>query len=111
MTSSRASHSADNPFGLDRGLAPFIDDEDADISRAIAAKNAEMLHHNAIVAGGILRGIWGTDRDAVLQQTAHWASTPRSPRWRRSSANNWAITSTTCSIPEPRAKRVEFAPV
>jgi len=52
----------DNLFGLHRGLEPFIEDEDAEVmdtgGKAIAARDAEMLHHNGIVVSGVLRGIW-----------------------------------------------------
>lgn len=55
----------DNLFGLHRGLEPFVEDDDAEVmdtgGRAIPASEAEMLHHNAIVAGGVLRGIWEFD--------------------------------------------------
>jgi hypothetical protein len=60
----------DNLFGLHRGLAPFVDDDDAEVmdtsGRAIAAKDAEMLHHNAILAGGMLRGIWEYDGSRIV---------------------------------------------
>jgi hypothetical protein len=61
----------DNLFGLHRGLAPFLDDAAAaevmDTSgRAIAAKDAEMLHHNAILANGALRGIWEFDGERIV---------------------------------------------
>lgn len=60
----------DNLFGLHRGLAPFLDDDSAEVmdtsGRAIAAKDAEMLHHNAILCGGILRGIWEFDGDRIV---------------------------------------------
>lgn len=60
----------DNLFGLHRGLAPFLDDEDAEVmdtnGRAIPAKDAEMLHHNAILSGGILRGIWEFDGNRIV---------------------------------------------
>jgi hypothetical protein len=60
----------DNLFGLHRGLAPFTDDDDAEVmdtsGRAIAAKDAEMLHHNAILAGGMLRGIWEYDGEQIV---------------------------------------------
>jgi hypothetical protein len=60
----------DNLFGLHRGLAPFIDDDDAEVmdtsGRAIRAKDAEMLHHNAILANGMLRGIWEYDGSRIV---------------------------------------------
>jgi hypothetical protein len=60
----------DNLFGLHRGLAPFIDDDGAEVmdtsGRAIPAKDAEMLHHNAILSGGILRGIWEFDGERIV---------------------------------------------
>jgi hypothetical protein len=60
----------DNLFGLHRGLAPFIDDEDAEVmdtsGRAVAAEDAEMLHHNAIVANRMLRGIWEFDGERIV---------------------------------------------
>jgi hypothetical protein len=69
----------DNLFGLHRGLAPFIDDESAEVmdtsGRAIAAKDAEMLHHNAIVSGGVLRGIWEFDGERIV-----WKSFGKPPR-------------------------------
>jgi hypothetical protein len=60
----------DNLFGLHRGLEPFVDDEDAEVmdtgGRAIPASEAEMLHHNAIVAGSVLRGIWEFDGEQII---------------------------------------------
>jgi len=60
----------DNLFGLHRGLGPFIDDENAEVmdtsGRAIPARDAEMLHHNAILSGGILRGIWEFDGERIV---------------------------------------------
>jgi hypothetical protein len=60
----------DNLFGLHRGLAPFIDDDAAKVmdtsGRATPARDAEMLHHNAILAGGILRGIWEFDGERIV---------------------------------------------
>jgi hypothetical protein len=63
----------DNLFGLHRGLEPFVEDEDAEVmdtgGRAIPASEAEMLHHNAIVAGGVLRGIWEFDGEKIVSKT------------------------------------------
>ena len=36
--------------------------------RAAAAKEVEMLHHNAIVAGGVLRGIWEFDGENIVMK-------------------------------------------
>jgi len=62
----------DNLFGLHRGLEPFVEDEDAEVmdtgGRAIPASEAEMLHHNAIVSGGVLRGIWEFDGDRIVSK-------------------------------------------
>jgi hypothetical protein len=62
----------DNLFGLHRGLEPFVEDEDAEVmdtgGRAIPASEAEMLHHNAIVAGGVLRGIWEFDGYRIVSK-------------------------------------------
>jgi hypothetical protein len=62
----------DNLFGLHRGLEPFIDDDDAEVmdtgGRAANAKEAEMLHHNAIVAGEVLRGIWEYDGARIVMK-------------------------------------------
>jgi hypothetical protein len=62
----------DNLFGLHRGLEPFLDDDDAEVmdtgGRAIPAKDAEMLHHNAIVVGGVLRGIWEFDGERIVMR-------------------------------------------
>ncbi len=63
----------DNLFGLHRGLEPFVEDEDAEVmdtgGRAIPASEAEMLHHNAIVVGGVLRGIWEFDGEKIVSKT------------------------------------------
>jgi len=60
----------DNLFGLHRGLEPFVEDEDAEVmdtgGKAIPASEAEMLHHNAIVAGNVLRGIWEFDGERIV---------------------------------------------
>jgi hypothetical protein len=60
----------DNLFGLHRGLGPFVEDDDAEVmdtgGKAIPASEAEMLHHNAIVAGGVLRGIWEFDGEGIV---------------------------------------------
>jgi Winged helix DNA-binding domain len=60
----------DNLFGLHRGLAPFVDDDSAEVmdtsGRAIAAKDAEMLHHNAILVNGMLHGIWEFDGEWIV---------------------------------------------
>jgi hypothetical protein len=62
----------DNLFGLHRGLAPFLDDDSAEVmdtsGRAIPAKDAEMLHHNAILANGTLRGIWEFDGVRIVSK-------------------------------------------
>ena len=62
----------DNLFGLHRGLATFIDDDSAEVmdtsGKAIPAKDAEMLHHNAILAGGVLRGIWEFDGERIVSK-------------------------------------------
>lgn len=66
----------DNLFGLHRGLEPFLGDDAAEVmdtgGRAIDAAGAGMLHHNAIVAGGRLRGIWEFDgqriRGAIIRR-------------------------------------------
>ncbi len=59
----------DNLFGLHRGLEPFVEDDDAEVmdtgGKAVPAKDAQMLHHNAIVAGGVLHGIWEFDGDRI----------------------------------------------
>ena len=59
----------DNLFGLHRGLEPFVKDDDAEVmdtgGKAVPAKDAQMLHHNAIVAGGALLGIWEFDGDRI----------------------------------------------
>lgn len=59
----------DNLFGLHRGLEPFLGDDAAEVmdtsGRAIDAAGAGMLHHNAIVAGGMLRGIWEFDGESI----------------------------------------------
>jgi hypothetical protein len=63
----------DNLFGLHRGLAPFLDDDDAEVmdtsGRAILARDAEMLHHNAILCGGVLRGIWEFDGERIVSKS------------------------------------------
>jgi DNA glycosylase AlkZ-like len=60
----------DNLFGLHRGLDPFVEDHDAEVmdtgGKAVSAKDAEMLHHNGIVAGGVLRGIWEFDGERIV---------------------------------------------
>ncbi|MEA2238950.1 MAG: hypothetical protein QOC81_3674 [Thermoanaerobaculia bacterium] len=60
----------DNLFGLHRGLEPFIEDDDAEVmdtsGKGVPAKDAGMLHHNAIVAGGGLRGIWEFDGEKIV---------------------------------------------
>ena len=60
----------DNLFGLHRGLEPFVEDDDAEVmdtgGKAVPAKDAQMLHHNAIVIGGVLRGIWEFDGDRIV---------------------------------------------
>ena len=60
----------DNLFCLHRGLEPFVEDDDAEVmdtsGRAVSAKETEMLHHNAIVAGGVLRGIWEFDGERIV---------------------------------------------
>jgi hypothetical protein len=60
----------DNLLGLHRGLVPFLDDDDAEVmdtsGRAIPAKDAEMPHHNAVLAGDILRGIWEFDGSRIV---------------------------------------------
>jgi hypothetical protein len=60
----------DNLLGLHRGLAPFLDDDDAEVmdtsGRAVPAKDAEMLHHNAILANGMLCGIWEFDGERIV---------------------------------------------
>jgi hypothetical protein len=60
----------DNLFGLHRALEPFVEDEDAEVmdtgGRAVKAKDAEMLHHNAILAGGVLHGIWEFDGERIV---------------------------------------------
>ncbi|HEX3070762.1 MAG TPA: crosslink repair DNA glycosylase YcaQ family protein [Thermoanaerobaculia bacterium] len=60
----------DNLFGLHRGLEPFVEDDDAEVmdtgGKAVPAKDALMLHHNAIVTGGVLRGIWEFDGERVV---------------------------------------------
>ncbi len=59
----------DNLFGLHRGLDSFIDAGIGEVmdtnGRAIDANNAAMLHHNAIVSGGTLRGIWEFDGERI----------------------------------------------
>lgn len=59
----------DNLFGLHRGLDPFLGDEAAEVmdtsGKATDAAGAGMLHHNAIVAGGELRGIWEFDGEHI----------------------------------------------
>jgi hypothetical protein len=69
----------DNLFGLHRGLEPFIEDEDAEVmetsGKAIPARAAEMLHHNAILAGGVLRGIWEFDGERIVAKI--FGKTPR----------------------------------
>jgi hypothetical protein len=60
----------DNLFGLHRALQPFVEDEDAEVmvtsGKAVSASQTEMLHHNAIVASGILRGIWEYDGEQIV---------------------------------------------
>jgi len=60
----------DNLFCLHRGLEPFVEDDDAEVmdtsGRAVSAKETEMLHHNAIIAGGVLRGIWEFDGERIV---------------------------------------------
>jgi hypothetical protein len=60
----------DNLFGLHRGLEPFVEDDDAEVmdtgGKAVPAKDAQMLHHNAIVVGGVLRGIWEFDGERIV---------------------------------------------
>jgi hypothetical protein len=60
----------DNLFGLHRGLEPFVEDDDAEVmdtsGKAAPAKDAEMLHHNAIVSGGVLRGVWEFDGSHIV---------------------------------------------
>jgi len=62
----------DNLFGLHRGLEPFVEDDDAEVmdtgGKAVPAKDAQMLHHNAIVAGGVLRGIWEFDGERIVMK-------------------------------------------
>lgn len=68
----------DNLFGLHRGLEPFVDDDDAEVmdtgGRAIPASEAEMLHHNAIVADGVLRGIWEFNGQRIVAKVFGKAS-------------------------------------
>jgi len=60
----------DNLFCLHRGLEPFVEDDDAEVmdtsGKAVNASQTEMLHHNAIVAGGVLRGIWEFDGERIV---------------------------------------------
>ncbi len=60
----------DNLFGLHRGLEPFVEDDEAEVmdtgGKAVPAKDALMLHHNAIVVGGVLRGIWEFDGERII---------------------------------------------
>jgi hypothetical protein len=62
----------DNLFGLHRGLEPFVEDDDAEVmdtgGKSVPAKDAQMLHHNAIVSGGILRGIWEFDGERIVMK-------------------------------------------
>jgi hypothetical protein len=43
--------------------------------KAVPAKDAQMLHHNAIVAGGVLRGIWEFDGERIAVKP--FGKTPR----------------------------------
>jgi hypothetical protein len=60
----------DNLLGLHRGLELFIDSDDAEVmdtsGKPANASEVEMLHHNAIVSGGVLRGIWEFDGERVF---------------------------------------------
>ncbi|MGH7486565.1 MAG: DNA glycosylase AlkZ-like family protein, partial [bacterium] len=70
----------DNLFGLHRGLEPFVEDEDAEVmdtsGKAVSAIETEMLHHNAIVVSGVLRGIWEWNGDGIV--TKLFGKSPRS---------------------------------
>jgi hypothetical protein len=60
----------DNLFCLHRGLEPFVEDEEAEVmdtsGKAVNASETEMLHHNAIVVSGVLRGIWEFDGNRIV---------------------------------------------
>jgi hypothetical protein len=60
----------DNLFGLHRGLEPFVEDDDAEVmdtgGKSVPAKDTQMLHHNAIVVSGVLRGIWEFDGERIV---------------------------------------------
>jgi hypothetical protein len=60
----------DNLFGLHRGLEPFVENDDAEVmdtsGKAVSASETEMLHHNAIVVSGVLRGIWEYDGEQLV---------------------------------------------
>jgi hypothetical protein len=71
----------DNLFNLRRSIAPFVDDEEAEVldwkNRVVRATSLESLHQNAILADGALVGVWEFDQDAERIVARTFGAKPR----------------------------------